>query len=81
MCSMSRARRRVERDACSAGFSTIVHPVARTGPIFSTAFASGAFQGTMEATTPTGSFTVQLNIGAGNEFATVSPWILVAAPA
>jgi hypothetical protein len=38
--------------------STIVQPVASTGAIFHTALLTGRFQGTMAATTPTGSLTV-----------------------
>ncbi len=38
-----------------AGFNTMVLPAARAGATFHDAIASGKFQGTMSATTPSGS--------------------------
>ena len=52
------ASRRELRGVCSAGFSTWVHPVARTGPILNILKSNGKFHGTMVPTTPTGSFLV-----------------------
>ena len=43
---------------CSAGFRTVVHPVASTGASFQTAISSGKFQGMICAQTPTGSLRV-----------------------
>jgi hypothetical protein len=38
-------KRRAERPASSAGFSTTAQPVASTGPTFHTALNSGPFHG------------------------------------
>ena len=48
----------IEMGVCSAGLSTIVHPVASAGASFLTAISSGRFHGTIAPTTPTGSFSV-----------------------
>ena len=55
---MSSPSRSGESAASSAGLRIIVQPVARAGAIFQTADVSGLFQGMIEATTPTGSFSV-----------------------
>ena len=63
----------------SAGFSTTVHPQARAGAIFQTAFISGKFQGTITPTTPTGRrFTT---VSASDRTGATSPLILSAQPA
>lgn len=54
----SSPRRSGDSAASSAGLSTMVQPVARTGAIFQMAELSGPFHGMMDATTPTGSFSV-----------------------
>lgn len=54
----SSAKRSGLSEASSAGFSTMVQPVASTGPIFQAALNSGPFQGMIAPTTPTGSFNV-----------------------
>ena len=50
----SSARRRVDRGVFGAGFSTMVLPAARAGPIFQIAMTKGKFQGAMLPTTPIG---------------------------
>ena len=44
--------------ACSAGFSTIVHPAASAGATFSITWFIGQFQGVIRAQTPTGSYRI-----------------------
>ncbi len=56
--SSSSPSRSAVSGASSAGFSTMVQPVASTGPIFQMVEVSGAFHGVMAPTTPTGSFSV-----------------------
>jgi len=41
--------------ASGAGFITTVHPAASAGAVFQQASVTGAFHGTITATTPTGS--------------------------
>ena len=77
----SSASRSEVSGASSAGFSTTVHPVASTGPIFQMVAVSGPFHGMMAPTTPTGSFSVKLTTSPGSEFSIVSPWMAVAWPA
>ena len=47
--------RSAESDVSSAGFITMVQPQASAGTNFHIPIISGKFQGTMAATTPTGS--------------------------
>jgi hypothetical protein len=54
----TRASRRMLRLASSGGFTTIVLPAASAGAIFRAASRSGKFQGTIAATTPSGSRSV-----------------------
>ena len=56
--SASSPMRNAESDVSSAGFITIVQPQASAGANFHIPIISGKFQGTMAATTPTGSRTV-----------------------
>ena len=53
--SASSARRRAVSGVSSAGFSTMLQPVASAGPTFHTAIINGKFQGMIAPTTPTGS--------------------------
>src|ERR1700688_3424588 len=80
MCSASA---NTERQASSAGLTTIEQPVARAGAIFHTAIINGAFQGMMAPITPTGSRTVQAKYSPGIAGATgmVRPSILLGHPA
>lgn len=64
---MRAPRYKALRGVCSAGFNTQVHPAARAAPHFITVNMTGKFQGTICATTPTGSFTVYVKNGpSGN---------------
>ena len=54
----SSATRSAVSGVCSAGFSTVVHPVASTGESFQIAISSGKFQGMIWPQTPTGSLRV-----------------------
>ena len=51
--------------ASSAGFSTMVQPVASAGPTFQTTAASGPFHGMIAPTTPTGSLSVNETYSPG----------------
>ena len=74
----SSARRSADSGVISAGFTTMVLPVARAGPIFHEVMASGKFHGTMAATTPSGSWKVMSTPPATG---TVAPRCLSTAPA
>ena len=58
--SMSLTRRSTENVAYSDGLITIVQPAARAGASFCALSSSGAFQGTIAPTTPTGSRSVMV---------------------
>lgn len=47
-----------DKGVCSAGFNTIVQPVASAGSHFQEDITSGKFQGIICPTTPTGSWRV-----------------------
>ena len=49
------ARRSAVSGVSSAGFNTMLQPVASAGPTFHTVIISGKFHGMMAPTTPTGS--------------------------
>src|SRR5699024_4775033 len=53
--SINLAKYNADNGVCSAGFKTIVHPVARAGAIFHAAIINGKFHGIICPTTPTGS--------------------------
>ena len=53
--SINSAKYNAESGVCSAGLSTIVHPVASAAPIFHIAMSRGKFHGMICPTTPTGS--------------------------
>jgi hypothetical protein len=48
------AKTKFDSGASGAGLSTTVHPAASAGAVFQAASVTGAFHGTMAATTPTG---------------------------
>ena len=52
---MSSPTRRAVSGVCSAGFMTMVLPVASAGASFQANMSSGKFHGIIWATTPTGS--------------------------
>ena len=54
--SSTSARTKLLSGASGAGLSTRVHPAASAGAAFHAANVTGAFHGTMAATTPTGSW-------------------------
>ncbi len=76
--SASSASRRAVSGVSSAGFTTMVLPVARAGPTFHEVMAAGKFQGMMAATTPSGSWKVRSTPPATG---TVAPRCLSTAPA
>ena len=55
---ISCANRSVDSGASSAGFSTIVQPVASVGQMLNNCDSSGPFQGMIDPTTPIGCFSV-----------------------
>jgi hypothetical protein len=69
----------------SAGFSTIVQPVASAGAIFSITIGSGEFHGVIAPQTPIGSRSVNVTCSSGRlpcgAAGIVAPWILVGQPA
>ncbi len=54
--SRASARMKVLSGASGGGLITTVHPAARAGAVFQEARVTGAFQGMIAVTTPTGSF-------------------------
>ena len=72
--------RSAARLACSEGLSTTVQPAASAGASFHSEFESGPFQGTIDATTPMGSRSVEV-IMFGTGLGSVWPAILVGQPA
>ena len=74
----SSARRSAVSGVISAGFTTMVLPVARAGPTFHEVMATGKFHGMMAPTTPSGSWKVMSTPPATG---TVAPRCLSTAPA
>ena len=70
----------IAAEACSEAFKTTVLPAAKAGPILTATKNNCEFHGTMAATTPSGSLTLNAYI-SGLSIGSVEPSILSASPA